>query len=148
MKIREATSLDVSAIVDMSAKFYATTDYRHIADMCADTVEALAKTLITSGIMLVAEDAGEIIGMAGLYIGPFMFNASKTSAYEVVWWVSPDTRGSGAGKELLLAIEPAARAKGCASVQMLALATSPAHTGAMYERLGYGHSETAYTKVI
>lgn len=148
MNIRPATAADVDGIVDMSAKFYATTSYRGFANMDEETVATLVLLLIESGVMLVAEDGGELVGMAGLYVGPFMFNKHKLGAYEVVWWVSPDSRGSGAGKALMAAIDEACRAKGCAIVQMVALASSPAHVGAVYESLGYAHSETSYTKVL
>lgn len=146
MNVRNATEKDVDAIVEMSSKFYATTHYRGFADMCGDTVEALARTLIDTGVMLVAEDRGEVIGMAGLFVGPFPFNTAKSGAYEVVWWVSQDTRGSGAGKSLMAAIEPACRARGCNIIQMLTLPNSPPHAGKIYEAMGFAHSETSYTK--
>lgn len=148
MNIRPATPDDVDAIVSMSAKFYETTSYRRFTPMSADTVANLALMLIDTGVMLVAEYGGEVIGMAGLYVGPFMFNDAARGAYEVVWWVSPDSRGAGAGKALMAAIEASCREKGCNIIQMVTLATSPAHAGNVYESLGYRHSETSYTKVL
>lgn len=148
MNIRPATESDVDGIVAMSAKFYATTSYRGFANMDEETVADLVRTLIDTGVMLVAEDAGELVGMAGLFVAPFMFNKHKTAAYEVVWWVNPSDQGAGAGKGLLLAIDAACRAKGCAIIQMVTLSTSPPKAAAIYERLGYAHSETSYTKVL
>jgi GNAT superfamily N-acetyltransferase len=148
MTIRDATEADVDAIVAMSSKFYATTNYRSYASMDADTVASLVRMLIDTSIMLVAEDAGEVIGMAGLVVAPFLFNASIKGAHEVVWYVSPDSRGNGAGKELLMTIEQQAKAKGCRIIQMLTLATSPVQAGQYYERAGYAHSETCYTKEV
>jgi GNAT superfamily N-acetyltransferase len=148
MKVRDATEVDVDAIVAMSSKFYATTNYRSYVNMDEETVANLVRMLIDTSIMLVAEDAGEVIGMAGMVIGPFLFNATIKGAHEVVWWVSPDSRGSGAGKELLKAIEQRAKDKGCRIIQMLTLSTSPVQAGQAYERIGYAHSETCYTKEI
>lgn len=148
MNIRPATEADVDGIVAMSSKFYATTSYRGFASMDEETVADLVRTLIDSGVMLVAEDAGELIGMAGLFVGPFMFNKHKLGAYEVVWWVNPSDQGAGAGKGLLLEIDSACREKGCSIIQMVTLSTSPPRAGAIYERLGYAHSETSYTKVL
>lgn len=148
MKIRPATEDDVDVIVEMSAKFYETTSYRHFTAMSSDTVANLARMLIDTGVMLVAEADGDVVGMAGLYVGPFMFNDAAKGAYEVVWWVSPDSRGAGAGKALMAGIEAACRAKGCNIIQMVTLATSPAHAGKVYEALGYRHSETSYTKEL
>lgn len=148
MNIRPATEDDVDGIVAMSAKFYATTSYRSFANMDEETVADLVRTLIETGVMLVAEDGGELIGMAGLFVAPFMFNKHKTGAYEVVWWVSPDSRGSGAGMGLLRAIDKACLDKGCAIIQMVTLANSPPHARHAYESMGYTHSESSYTKVL
>lgn len=146
--IREASYQDIPSIVDMSRKFYATTSYSAWADFSAETVAALTRTLIDTGVMLVAEEDGENVGMVGLFIGPFMFNSDHVAAYEVVWWVNPSAQGAGVGKALLEAIEPACRAKGASTVQMVALASSPPQASAMYERAGYTHSESSYTKVL
>lgn len=148
MLVRDAVENDVKSIVAMSRKFYATTNYRHFADMSEETVGNLVRDLIDRGIMLVAEDNGSVMGMAGLYVGPFLFNSEKTGAYEVVWWVSPDNQGMGAGKMLMDAIETSSRDKGCDIIQMVTLATSPPHAGKIYETMGYAHSETSYTKVL
>ncbi len=148
MLVRNAVMDDVDDIVRMSAKFYATTNYRHFADMSDETVGNLVRDLIDRGIMLVAESEGRVMGMAGLYIGPFLFNSDKSGAYEVVWWVSPDEQGRGAGKMLMDAIESSSRDKGCDIIQMVTLATSPPHAGKIYETMGYAHSETSYTKVL
>lgn len=148
MNIRPATEADVGAIVAMSAKFYATTSYRGFANMDEDTVADLVRTLIDTGVMLVAETRGQVIGMAGLFVGPFLFNRHHLGAYEVVWWVNPDDQGAGAGKALLASIDEACRAKGCTYIQMVTLSTSPPQAGAIYQRLGYQHSETSYTKVL
>jgi GNAT superfamily N-acetyltransferase len=148
MNVRDATESDVGAIVEMSSKFYATTNYRSYVNMDEDTVANLVRMLIETSIMLVAEDAGEIVGMAGMVVAPFLFNTSIKGAHEVVWYVSPDSRGGGAGKEMLRAIERSAKAKGCRIIQMLTLATSPAQAGQAYERMGYANSETCYTKEV
>lgn len=148
MEVRKATLADVPAIVRMGAKFYATTDYRHFADFCPDTVGDLVGVMIDRGVCLLAVRDGEPVGMAGLVVAPFMFNRTKTAAYEVMWWVDPDAQGEGAGKALLSAIEPACREAGCDAIQMVHLATSPPQAGALYERMGYRHSESSYTKVM
>ena len=146
--IRQATIDDLGVIVRMSEQFYATTHYSHWAVFNAETVESLASNLIENHVMLCAEVAGEVVGMAGLVVAPFMFNNDVTAAYEVVWWVNPEAQGSGIGMELLAAIEPACKAKGCTAIQMVMMANSPPKAAAIYERFGYGHSETSYTKEL
>ena len=146
--IRQATLDDLDVIVSMAEKFYATTHYSHWANFNAETVENLASNLIENHVMLCAESAGEVVGMVGLFIAPFMFNNDVTAAYEVVWWVNPEAQGSGIGMELLAAIEPACKAKGCEAIQMVMMANSPPKAAAIYEKFGYTHSETSFTKEL
>lgn len=146
MQIRPATEADIPAIVAMSARFYETTSYSRFAPFSPEAAEALARLMMADGVMLVAGD--EPVGMVGLICTPFMFNPALKVAYEVVWWVNPEAQGAGAGKALLAAIEPACRERGCAAVQMVHLASSPPQAAALYERMGFAHTESSYTKVI
>lgn len=148
MQVRQATLADVPAIVRMSACFYATTSYSTWADFNADTVAALATTLANDHVMLVAESEAGVVGMVGLFVAPFMFNGDCRAAYEVVWWVDPEAQGAGAGRALLEAIEPACRAAGAEAIQMVHLASSPPQAAALYERAGYRHTESSYTRVL
>lgn len=145
--IRAATEADIPGIVRMSRIFYGTTAYTQHADMDDATVARLTRQLMDS-VMLVAERDGELVGMVGLVVAPFMFNDSIRVAYEVVWYVDPDAQGAGVGKALLAAIEPACAARGASAVVMVHLATSPPQAAAIYERMGYQHSESSFTKRI
>lgn len=147
MEVRQATQNDVPRIVEMSAKFYETTSYARWAPFNPDTVHDLAANLAENHVMLVAEEGGDLVGMVGLFVAPFLFNGDITAAYEVVWWVDPQAQGRGAGKALLAAIEPACEGRGCRAIQMVHLASSPPQAAAIYERLGYRHTESSYTKV-
>lgn len=62
--------------------------------------------------------------------------------------VDPSEQGQGAGKALLAAIEPACRAKGCKAIQMVHLSTSPPQAASIYERVGYRHTESSFTRVL
>ena len=146
--IRKATLADVPVIVAMSAKFYADTSYSKWADFNPETVTDLASNLTENHVMLVAEHEGQVVGMVGLFVAPFMFNSERTGAYEVVWWVDPAAQGQGAGKALLCAIEPACKDAGCHAIQMVHLSNSPPQAAAIYERMGYSHSESSYTRTL
>lgn len=148
MLVRPATPDDLPAVVRMSERFYATTNYSAWAEFNAETVEALAANLGANHILLIAEHEGQPVGMVGLFVAPFMFNSERTAAYEVVWWVEPEGRSTGAGRALLSAIQPACEARGCAAIQMVHLANSPPQAGLLYERAGYRHTESSYTKVL
>lgn len=148
MQIRKATEADIPAILGMSACFYETTSYAGFADFCEGSVEGLVRMLMGQGVFLLAEDESGVVGMVGLVVAPFMFNNARRVAYEVVWWVNPEAQGRGAGKALLAAIEPACKEAGCAAVVMVHLHNSPPQAAALYERMGFGLTETSYTKVI
>ncbi len=146
--IRNAMAADIPAIVEMSRLFYSTTSYAEWADFNADTVGKLAENLLTNHVMLVADADGTLAGMVGLFVAPHMFNVQVTAAYEVVWWVDPSAQGAGIGKALLAAIEPACTAKGAKAIQMVHLHSSPPQAAAIYERMGFTHTESSYTKRV
>ncbi|QWF19300.1 GNAT family N-acetyltransferase [Lysobacter capsici] len=148
MDIRKATEADIPAIVEMGREFYPSTHYSAHIPFCPESVAAIARTMQESGILLVADDGGALVGMAGLVVAPFMFNRAYTGAYEVMWWTSPTAQGHGVGKALLAAIEPAAAEFGVLPIQMVLLPSSPPQAAVLYERAGYAVSETSYTKVI
>lgn len=146
--IRQATQEDLSAIVEMSRHFYATTFYSTWAQFDPTTVYDLAENLADNHVMLVAQDGDKYVGMVGLFVAPFMFDRGVTAAYEVVWWVDPEYQGNGVGQKLLAAIEPACKARGAQAIQMVRLATSPPQAEALYEKLGYKFSEASHTKTL
>ncbi|QWP79230.1 GNAT family N-acetyltransferase [Lysobacter sp. K5869] len=149
MDIRKAEAGDIPAIVGMGADFYPSTPYAAAGiPFCPVTVEAIARLMQENGILLVADDGRRLVGMVGLVLAPFMFNGAYRTAHEVMWWCDPAAQGAGVGKALLAAVDAAAKAAGAFSVQMLHLVNSPPQAAALYERLGYAHSETCFTKRI
>lgn len=146
--IRKATLADVPEIVRMSAAFYPTTHYAQWCEMDEQTVAALATSLIDSHVFYVAEDGAALVGMVGIFVAPFMFNASVSFGVEVVWWVAPEARGSRVAASLLNAIERPLKDAGCDRIQMVHMPNSPPQAAALYERMGYARSEISYTKDI
>jgi GNAT superfamily N-acetyltransferase len=144
--IRAATRDDIPRIVEMAEQFYATTAYPAFAPLAKESAAGLAIVMIETGVMLVAEIEGRVVGMVGLFVEPFTFNVAVTVATEIVWWVDPDAQGAGVGRELLAAIEPACKERGADVVRMMCLASSPPQAAALYERMGYAPSEHAFTK--
>lgn len=146
--IRPATPEDVPSVVEMARQFYPAT---HYVDWCAmddDTVADLACNLVENHVLLVAEMGGRIVGMAGLFVGPFLFNRNMLGAYELVWWVAPEARGTRIAFGLLSGIEAPCREKGATRIQMVHMPNSPPQAAALYERFGYALSEVSYTKDI
>lgn len=147
MHVRNATPADTPVLLAMGAKFYATTSYAGFAEYDEATVADLID-MMRDGVLLIAEDESGPVGVVGLVVFPFLFNRSIKTAHEVIWWVDPDAQGAGAGKALLAAIEPACRAQGAVAIQMVHLSNSPPQAAALYERMGFAHTESSYTKVV
>lgn len=146
MIVRRATQADTEQIVAMGLEFFAATPYAQFANCDETSIAVLAKMMRDTGILLVSEVDGVVTGMVGLVVAPFAFNHALRSAHEVMWWVDPSFRDTGAGIALLRAIEPEARAMGCIAVQMMTLSNSPPQAEALYGRLGYTHTETSFYK--
>src|SRR5215210_6229100 len=85
--------------------------------------------------VLVAEDGGEWVGMAGMYVDPDL------PAIANVWgvWVDPAARGRGAGRRLTEAMIELARTRGHRRLELTVTGES-AVAGALYERLGFRYT--------
>jgi L-amino acid N-acyltransferase YncA len=149
--IRKATMDDLRAVVEMSEKFYPTTDYSHRVPFDPGSVGALVSGIIEHSVMLIAEDedTGKIVGFAALAVVPFIFNVNYNAAHEIAWWVDPEASNKGHGLALLRAIEPACKEyENVAFIQMVKLRTSPPQVDLLYAKEGYILSETSFTKVV
>lgn len=148
MIVRPAGLRDMPTIIEMGERFFVTTEYTAFSGYDELSADAIGRMLIEHGVLLVAEVGDRVVGMVGLMVAPFLFNHSLKTAHEVMWWVDEDMRDKGAGIALLRAVEPACRGKGAVAIQMIHLSNSPPQASALYERLGFGHSESSYTKVL
>ncbi len=146
MEIRKATLADVPVIVAMSARFYPTTHYADWCEMDEASVAGLATGLIENDVFYVAERDGELVGMIGLMIAPFLFNQNRKFAVEIVWWVAPDARGSRIASQLLAVVEQPCRDAGAERIQMVHMPNSPPQAAALYRYAGYAESEISFTK--
>lgn len=148
MGIRPATHDDIEAVTALGEKFHTEGGLEQLAPYDPDSIRSLLAVLIDgdSGILIVAEQDGEIIGMAGGMVFPLYFNAAVKVGQEFFWWVQPEHR-RGPGKALKDAIEQAAKAAGAAHWFMIALENvRPDAVGAVYRRAGYRPWEHSYVK--
>lgn len=148
MVIRQGKPEDVPEIVRMSAIFYPQTHYADWTSMDEDTVAELAYSLIDNHVFMVAEENGELVGMIGLFIIPFMFNRYVLSAGEVIFWIDPKFRGGVTAAALLRSVEEPCRLAGADRIQMVHMPNSPPQAAGLYTKLGYFPSESSYTKDI
>lgn len=141
MKI--ATLEDLPEIAEMSMKFVETTGYKDFAD--EDTIKSLIAAVVTSEphekIILLEPGVGFLAGC----VTPFIFGPHLL-ATEIAWWVEPESRGSGIGKEFLDAFEFWAKEKaGCTMISMVCLDDK---LEKFYVKQGYKLYERAYMKVF
>jgi len=147
MEVRHATHDDIPRIVEMAEKFYPMTRYVHHFPMKKECAAGLAILMMGSNTMLVAEVAGEVIGMIGTYIDPFTFNDEYLVAKEIIWWVEPEHHGSGVGRTLLREAEIASARAGAELIVMMDLADNPV-SERVYRQEGYYHSENSWSKAL
>lgn len=138
--IREATPLDVPALVAMGREFLATSDYHALLLDNPDQMAALATQLIAAdlGVVLVADHDGTLTGMIGVLVTAHHLSAEPV-AMEAFWWSSTP----GDGVRLLRASEAWARDCGAVAMQMVAPSE---RVGALYARMGYDLIERGYMR--
>jgi L-amino acid N-acyltransferase YncA len=148
MLIRPATADDVPAIAVLGEKFHEEAGWGDVAEYvtedCAATLAGMVEN--ADAILLVVDDEGEIIGMAGAITFPLYFNAAHRSAQELFWYMKPGQR-NGAGSRMLDTLENELRVLGCQSNIMIALdKVSPEATGRYYRQRGYRAAEHSWIR--
>lgn len=139
--LKIASNEDVETIVKMGMEFLATTEFAQYSseDHVRDLVVRLVNAPATEAIAFVA-DGGMILGL----ISRSPFGPYKV-ATEIGWWVDPDKRKSGLGKELLSAFEYWATVNQCKGITMISLDDK---LGKWYESQNYKLREHVYMKEI
>lgn len=138
--LKIATLDDFELVKKMASNFLEVSGYKDMSD--EDTVDNVIYDLITrqEGVILLHGEAGMLAGT----VAKFPFGRGYI-ATEVAWWVEPDARKTGVGKELLEAFEHWASLVGAKHVHMVSLDES---VGKYYEKQGYKLYERAYLKGI
>lgn len=146
--IRKAVPQDFPKILPMAEAFYNTTTHVASIPFDFDSVLDYYLMMLDLGFILVAENEGELVGMIGCFVQPFLLNKNYKMCTEAMWYVTPDHRAKTVARELMVSAEEEAEALGCDKMVMSALSTSPTGIDAYYKRRGYELSETAYVKEI
>lgn len=140
MKIRPVTREDTDAVTQMGYAMhlesaYAELGFRH--GQVAATVGEVVDSEWQSGF--VAEKDGEVVGMVAGLIAAYEYGWALI-AYDRLWYVIPDARGSSAAIRLLTAFELWAKAKGAAKIMMgQTTGVDPEGVKNLYRHLGYSH---------
>jgi GNAT superfamily N-acetyltransferase len=97
-----------------------------------------------NGHVLVAEDAGEILGFVAVHVMP-RFEHDDTIARVLALVVDAGARGRGVGHDLMAAADGIARDAGAAFIEVTAAHHRP-EARQLYESLGYDATVTAYLR--
>ena len=144
MNIRHATLDDLPRLVEMGQRFQAETVYaKHTAWDTAQMIDT-ATRLITqdTGLVLVSECDGHVIGMLGAVLFKHHMTALLTVA-ELFFWVEPEHRGHGV--RFMKRAEQWAREHGAVALQMIAPMPD---VEKLYRRLGYAAIEVSFEKTL
>lgn len=143
--IRRATLDDRDRLMQMAQRFVAETPYAGLITIDLDRLAASVGGLLEnpSGCVLVSGDA-TLTGMIAMLAYDHPFSGERT-AFEVVWWIEPEARGSGDGVRLLRSAEAWARDGGITKMQMVA---PDPRVGEFYQRMGYAPVETSYQRSL
>ncbi len=148
--IRHAEPDDIPSIVSMGELFFEESGYASVITWDQASFLKTACTLLVAdeGSLLVAEQHGLIVGMAGSVVFPFFMNQSQRIGQELFWWVSPDYR-QGIGSALLDELEADAKRKG-ADVFMSAQIAGQRDEAfkRLYMRRGYKPAENSFMRVL
>lgn len=144
MELRVATAEDFDIIYDMCLKFINQTVYKEYLN--EEVFKPFVESFVSGSdehIGFVAMDGDKPAGMIGGMINYFIFGGIKMCT-EIAWWVEPEYRQSGVGKELIEALEYWAKKTDCKFVTMSALDKD--YLPKFYEKLGYSFAEISYMK--
>lgn len=146
MIIRPAELPDDAEIRVMAQAFVDLTPYGQWFPPQAINVEELLRRVRAQGMIYVAVDErGTCVGMIAGGLSEHLLMAGSFLE-EAIWWVNPEARPSGCGKQLLVALEQWATTNGAVLCKMAAPSDSP--VGMLLERQGYTRLETNYVKVL
>jgi ribosomal protein S18 acetylase RimI-like enzyme len=135
--LRAATTADAERI----AALFTDEGYPAAASTIAGRIERFTAG---SGTVLVAEDAGEILGFVAVHLMP-RFEHDDTIARVLALVVDAGARGRGVGHDLMSAADAIARDAGAAFIEVTA-AHHRAEARHLYESLGYDATVTAYLR--
>ncbi len=146
--IRAATNDDIPAMVVYGDQFWTQTRYFAAGvEYDSETVLNQAFELIESGVVLMAEDQGRVVGLMLVIIAPFPMNMHYLQAIEWVFYVDPEYRRGGLGVKLIAEAEKRLIEKDVKFFTMVSLTNvTPKAANQLYESLGFEHSETNFTK--
>jgi GNAT superfamily N-acetyltransferase len=149
--VRKAIEADLPQYVKLAQSFHMASPMHGSIDFDAQGYSKFYLASLkndTVGIWL-AEIDGEIVGICGALVYPLYFNPSALVVQELWWWLTPKSRGSGAGGKMFKQIEDWAKEHNASALFMIALEDSRAKKMEnLYIRAGFKPMERTFIKEV
>ena len=151
MLVRKATEADLPEYIKLAQAFHAASPMHGSIGF---DVPGYSQFYLSSlqndniGIWL-AEIENNIVGICGALVYPLYFNPSALVVQELWWWLTPASRGSGAGGQMFKQIEQWAKDKNASALFMIALEDNRAKKMEnLYIRAGFKPMERTFIKEV
>ena len=149
MQVRKATADDLPKYIVLAESFHMASPMHGVIPFDAAGYSQFYRSSLQNdsiGIWL-AEIDGEIVGICGAIAYPLYFNPSALAVQELWWWLTPASRGSGAGGQMFKQIEQWSKEKNASALFMIALEDARAKKMEnLYIRAGFKPMERTFIK--
>lgn len=149
--VREAKLSEVKECVTLLSEFHKNSPMNNVSEYDEQHASEFITNAIQQDTMLVAvaEEDNKLIGCVGAVMYPLYMNPKTTIVQELWWWLTPDARGSGAGKQLYTFIEDWSKTKNANLLFMIALEDNKASKmESVYKRMGFKPMEKTFFKEL
>lgn len=149
MIVRKATLADLDKYVVLAQAFHEASPMKTVAAFDRQGyIEFLVSSLDKDSIGIwLAEIDGEIVGICGAILYPLYFSPSSLVVQELWWWLTPASRGTGAGAKMFKQIEEWAKQHKALALFMIALEDERAKKmEKLYVRAGFTPMERTFMK--
>ena len=151
MLVRKATEADLPEYIKLAQAFHTASPMHGSIGF---DVPGYSQFYLSSlqndsiGIWL-AEIENNIVGICGALVYPLYFNPSALVVQELWWWLTPASRGSGAGGQMFKQIEQWAKDKDASALFMIALEDNRSKKMEnLYVRAGFRPMERTFIKEV
>lgn len=151
MIVRKATEADLPQYLVLAQAFHAASPMHGVIefDVLGYSQFYLSSLQNDSVGIWLAEIDGQIVGICGAVAYPLYFNPAALVVQELWWWLTPASRGSGAGGRMFEQIEQWAKEKNAAALFMIALEDNRAKKMEnLYIRAGFKPMERTFIKEV
>jgi GNAT superfamily N-acetyltransferase len=146
--VRQATEADIPVLLELGRSFWVQTLY-HKADIEFDEQSCIEiiQMCLSDGVALMAEVDDQLVGMILVPVVPVLMNHNYRCATEWVYYIDPEWRGSGLGRDILEQAEAELRAMRVKMFNMVLLENvTPEVAAHLYEEMGFALAERVYMK--